>query len=154
MFRLTQRPPYKPENWYWQIADKLYSSAVPGYVLLTAPAHIAWLAQGNTPTKIASETELWDVLAKQYPDGISAPQVPSLVRAAQLRLGLYQRGLLDRAETMVKQADKPTQILWEFETEMHRDHPLIVTFSQALGLDEKQTDEFFIFCSTLNVQPQ
>ena len=35
-----------------------------------------WLADGNRPTNIDSESSLWDVLAQQFPAGIAASNAP------------------------------------------------------------------------------
>lgn len=67
-------PAYTPDNWFWIVAGdtaRYYSSAVRGYV--------EHLPAGAGVTRIASETELWSVLAAQYPDGL--PETPERVRA-------------------------------------------------------------------------
>lgn len=52
-----------PHNWFWIVAGneaQWYSSATGGYV---APVQ-AFIDDGKRPTRIASEDELWEVLAK------------------------------------------------------------------------------------------
>lgn len=57
--------PYDPRNWYWIVAGdetKVYSSAAGDYVQAANANYQTWLASGNTPTRIASEDELGEVL--------------------------------------------------------------------------------------------
>lgn len=57
---------YNPANWYWIVAGsatQVFSSASGNYVATGDATYQAWLAGGNTPTRIASEAELGDVLA-------------------------------------------------------------------------------------------
>lgn len=57
---------YNPANWYWTVAGSttnVFSSAVGDYVPVADATYQAWLASGNTPTRIISEAELGDVLA-------------------------------------------------------------------------------------------
>jgi hypothetical protein len=57
---------YSPNNHYWIVAGsptQVYSSAGVGYVPVSDATYQSWLASGNTPTKIATEADLWDVLA-------------------------------------------------------------------------------------------
>lgn len=59
--------PYDPAAWFWIVAGdrtQWYSSAAGTYVPPDSAAAVAFLAAGNIPTKIASEDELWDVLAE------------------------------------------------------------------------------------------
>ncbi|HZT90244.1 MAG TPA: hypothetical protein VFA12_20055 [Stellaceae bacterium] len=58
---------YTPLSWYWLVGNKsdlVFSSAGPGYVALTDAGYEAWLAAGNLPSRIATDGELADVLAK------------------------------------------------------------------------------------------
>ena len=148
----VQRPPYTPANWYWKVGNQIYSSAAPGYVSATLPAFLAWKEAGNQPTTIANEAELFEVLTAQYPAGLVAAQVPSAVRNAQLRLALLDAGKLPAATALVSQADEGTKILWEYEPEIHRDHPLIVSFGALLNLSPVQLDALFIAAALKNVQ--
>lgn len=57
---------YNPLDWYWKVAGsttQVYSSASGGYVLVSDPTYAEWLSDGSTPTAIATEAELGDVLA-------------------------------------------------------------------------------------------
>lgn len=65
--------PYTPSAWYWIVAgdaSQPYSSAAAAYVPATDPAYLDWINDGGTPTRIASEDELREVLLQQYPAGI------------------------------------------------------------------------------------
>jgi len=56
---------YDPKNWYWIVAGdetKVYSSAAGDYVQSADKTYQAWLAAENSPTRIASEDELGEVL--------------------------------------------------------------------------------------------
>lgn len=57
---------YTPSNWYWYVAgdqSQAYSSVIGDFVQASDPTFQAWIAAGNTPTKIASNAELGAVLA-------------------------------------------------------------------------------------------
>lgn len=56
-----------PHDWYWIVNGsdtQVYSSATGDYVAVDNAAYVAWLADGNAPTRIASEEELGEVLAE------------------------------------------------------------------------------------------
>jgi len=58
---------YTPKAWYWKVngsTTQVYSSKSGGYVPVGDSEYVAWVAGGNNPTNIASETELGEVLAK------------------------------------------------------------------------------------------
>jgi len=57
--------PLNPGNWFWFVAGdrtRVYSSAAVGYVPLTDPTYVAFLANNGRTTAIRSEAELWLVL--------------------------------------------------------------------------------------------
>jgi hypothetical protein len=61
---------YSPSNWYWVVAGsttQVFSSASGTYVAVSDATYVAWLAAGNSPSRIASEAELSAVLAKAAP---------------------------------------------------------------------------------------
>lgn len=63
---------YNPANWYWLVGgdqSRVWSSAAAAYVPADDATYEAWLGAGNLPTRIASEAELQEVLAAQYPAG-------------------------------------------------------------------------------------
>jgi hypothetical protein len=58
--------PFRPRNWYWIVngsTTQVYSSAVGNYVPVGNATYLAWLADGNTPSLIDTETNLGEVLA-------------------------------------------------------------------------------------------
>lgn len=63
---------YDVTNWYWIVGGdetKLWSSAGVRYVEPADATYTAWAAARNIPTRIASEDELAEVFANQYPAG-------------------------------------------------------------------------------------
>ncbi len=69
---------YDPANHYWIVAgdaDRLWSSAAPGYVMADDASYLAWHASGGPPTRIASEEDLDAVLADAG-HGDRAPHPP------------------------------------------------------------------------------
>lgn len=65
---------YTPVNWYWIVNGnaQVFSSARAAYFPVNDAAYQAWLKQGNAPTKIDTESNLWEVLADVFPAGIPA----------------------------------------------------------------------------------
>lgn len=63
------------------------------------------------------------------------PPVPQSVSAAAARRALLAAGLLETVEAAVAAADRETQIMWEYETQLHREHPKIVALGSGLGLN-------------------
>lgn len=58
---------FNPTNWYWAVGGstaQVYSSASNTYVALSDATFGAWRAAGGVPSQIASEADLWDVLAQ------------------------------------------------------------------------------------------
>lgn len=57
---------YDPSDWYWIVRNdesRFYSSKSGTFVTATDKGYVAFLAAGNSPTRIASEAELGEVLA-------------------------------------------------------------------------------------------
>jgi hypothetical protein len=53
---------YNPADHYWLVGDRIWSSALPGYVAAEDAIYAAWVDAGSWPTRIASEEELDEVL--------------------------------------------------------------------------------------------
>lgn len=86
---------YTPEDWYWIVGgdtSRFWSSKANAYVT-TLPA-------GAGVTRIASEAELWDVLAQQYPAGLSNSVLPGIDQA-KLNAALVEPGSVVRALGLV-----------------------------------------------------
>lgn len=57
---------YNPLDWYWFVGGdetSVFSSKAGNFVLPSNAAYVAWRAEGNAPTRIASKAELGEVLA-------------------------------------------------------------------------------------------
>jgi hypothetical protein len=64
--------------------------------------------------------------------------------ASKFRIALWRAGLLDDVEVAVQQADRETQIMWEFEPVYYSNHPKLVAMAQTLGIDQEQLVALFI----------
>jgi len=63
---------YNVRDWYWIVGgdtSRVWSSASVAYVPANDAGYAAWLEEGNVATRIASEEELAEVFANQYPAG-------------------------------------------------------------------------------------
>lgn len=121
---------YRPSDWYWLVGDdkdRWYSSAAASYV--------DKLPAGAGVTRIASESELWDVLRAQFPDGLPAGAVPPEVHIAYLRLALAEIGRLDAVNAAVQSAGVAYQQLWDYATTIQRTDAEVVAIGRALGVD-------------------
>lgn len=114
--------PYNPLNWYWIVngdESKTYSSVIGDYVPSNNSTYTLWLADGTTPTRIANEAELGEVLSNSYPqitrpvpagvlDGYQSGQSDDLFKRALSKL-LFQmvndiRALKGQAPVNAQQA--------------------------------------------------
>ena len=95
------------------------------------------------------EALLADWVASYAPPDPEPVQVPQVVTIRQAKLALLQAGLLDDVDAAVAQADRATQIEWEYATEVRRDWPTLLTLQAALGLTEQQVDDLFISAALL-----
>jgi hypothetical protein len=75
--------------------------------------------------------------------------VPQVITIRQAKLVLLAAGLLDDVDAAVAQADRATQIEWEYATEVNRQWPTLITLSGLIGLDAGALDELFIAGSQL-----
>jgi hypothetical protein len=86
---------YDPSNWYWIVGGnvaQVFSSAVGNYVSTNDAAFAAWQADGSTPTRIASEIELGEVLA----DARVRPQRAAVLDAYK---GQHAKRMTDEVQT-------------------------------------------------------
>lgn len=90
------------------------------------------------------EALLADWVASYVPPDPEPIQVPQIVTIRQAKLALLQAGLLDDVDAAVAQADRATQIEWEYATEVRRDWSTLLTLQAALGLSDQQVDDLFI----------
>jgi hypothetical protein len=68
----------------------------------------------------------------------AAPKPIREIDARRLRLALLELGLLEQVETALSNLPKAAQIDWEYATTIREDYPLVVSLSEALGLDVTQ----------------
>lgn len=76
---------YDATKWYWYVAGdqtKAFSSAVGDYVPANDATFVAWLANGNVPTRIDTEANLGGVLAPYYPN-VQRPAVSAILDGYQ-----------------------------------------------------------------------
>jgi hypothetical protein len=78
-----------------------------------------------------------------------APTVPEAVTPRQIRLALYQSGLLPAATTWIGSADEGTRIEWDYATEVRRDHAMWPVAAAALGKTSADIDALFLLAATL-----
>lgn len=95
------------------------------------------------------ETMLADWVAAYIPPAPEPVQVPQVVTIRQAKLALLQAGLLDNVDAAVAQADRATQIEWEYATEVKRNWPTLLTLAAAMGISSTSLDGLFIEGATL-----
>lgn len=76
-------------------------------------------------------------------------RVPRVVTIRQAKLALLQAGLLDNIEAAMTQADRATQIEWEYAIEFRCDWPALLAVQSALSLTDAQVDDLFALAATL-----
>lgn len=65
---------------------------------------------------------------------------PATLTARQIRLALNQMGLRDAVEAAVAAGPRDLRDWWEYSIELHRDHPMIATMADAIGVTAEQVD--------------
>jgi len=73
---------------------------------------------------------------------------PLTVTPRQARLALNQQGLLSQVNAAVAAAGGPTQITWEYASQITRTDPLIAAIGAQLGLNDAQIDALFALAQT------
>ena len=76
-------------------------------------------------------------------------KVPQVVAIRQAKLALFEADLLDDIEAAMTQADRKTQIEWEYATEFRRDWPALIAMQPVLGLTDQQVDDLFTLAASL-----
>lgn len=69
--------------------------------------------------------------------------VPMIVSMMQAQLALNAAGLLASVEAAVNSSSELTKIYWKTASNLHRDHPLVISLTAALGLTPAQVDDLF-----------
>jgi hypothetical protein len=130
--------------------------------ILTNAGYLA--VRGDTPTQPENSAE--DVSQRvvnvdgDYVDivrtWVSLPViVPETISARQVRLWLIQNGiLLSQVEDAINTITDPllresTRVEWEYAPYIERNHPLIESLAQYLGLTPEQIDQGFVIASQL-----
>ena len=72
-----------------------------------------------------------------------ATDVPEVITCVQGRLALLQVGMLDAVESSISGASLEVRIFWEFATEWHRGHAVLIALGASLGLSDTQVDDLF-----------
>lgn len=78
-----------------------------------------------------------------------------VVTPAQLRLALLETGVdLEAIDTAIAgisdiKQKKQSEILWNYANEVQRNHPMISSFGNMLGLTEEQIDFIFSIAKTI-----
>lgn len=87
------------------------------------------------------------VFDNHTPDPVVA--VPQTITMRQAKLALLHAGLLDDVNTAVAQAERATQVEWEYATEIRRDWPTLLQVQAVLELTDEQVDALFVTAHTL-----
>ena len=95
------------------------------------------------------EPLLAEVEANIQPADPIIVQVPQVITIRQAKLALLSAGLLDDVDAAIAQADRATQIEWEYATEIHRNWPTLRSVQGAIGLTDEQVDGLFIRAASL-----
>lgn len=76
-------------------------------------------------------------------DWVIVPIVPQKVSRMQAKLALDEAGMLDAVETFMASAPPRVRIYWTEVSELHRNHPVLLEATTALGMTSQQVDELF-----------
>lgn len=137
---------YTPEDWFWSVAgdeNRFYSSAARGYV--------DTLPEGRLCTRIANESELWDVLRQAAPEGLPTGIAEAFVlNKMQFDFMVEYLGLAEGLDAAVAAMPEATdeqrrtkigaKVLLRSAQEFHRNHPMVAALAAALQLTDAQLD--------------
>lgn len=70
--------------------------------------------------------------------------VPQVITIRQAKLALLKAGILDDVDAAVANADRATQIEWEYATEVRRDWPTLAVVQGIMFLADEAVDKLFI----------
>lgn len=97
----------------------------------------------NTP--LTEYDSLINQIETNYVEPTAAPVVvPQVITIRQAKLALHAVGLLDDVDAAVANADRATQIEWEYATEVHRDWQTLIAMQTAMSLTDEMVDSLFI----------
>lgn len=98
------------------------------------------------PVPPLSGNQVWDGSAWVWPAG--GRDFPT-INARQIRLALIGANMFEATETAIAGLSAADKVTWEYATEYHRNHPLVVNLGAALGLTEAQIDGMWEIALTL-----
>lgn len=81
--------------------------------------------------------------------GPQEPAAPTSISPRQIRQVLTAAGLRASVESMVAAGDQDLKDWWMFSTAFEREHPVLVSMAQALGLSAEQVEDLFEQASIL-----
>ena len=126
----------------------------PGAITRTDLKHVSYhptqldLLQADAEAMGTSLDEHADMLANWVADYVppepEPEPVPTVLTIRQAKRVLLAAGLLDDVDAAVAQADRGTQLDWEYATEIRRDWPTLIAMATALGMTDAQLDQLFI----------
>lgn len=90
------------------------------------------------------EEQIAAIEAAYIPPAPESIPVPQVLTIRQAKLVLLAAGLLDDVDAAVKQADRATQIEWEYATEIKRTWPTLLNMQTLLNMSDEQVDTLFI----------
>ena len=76
-------------------------------------------------------------------------RIPHVVSMRQAKLALHEAGLLDTVNAAMQQADRKSQIEWEYAQEVRRDWPTLILMQASLNLTDEKIDQLFAAASLL-----
>lgn len=104
----------------------------------------------NFPDAIQSDTaDIGDIYnGSSFVKVKPIPVVPEKVSARQIRLAMYDIGILDIIESDIQSYfSTDVKLAWKYATEFYRNDPMLVTMAPTLGLSEEQIDQLFILAN-------
>lgn len=100
--------------------------------------------------EVITNAETGEVTKRMYsPEEIIAfkkANVPQVISAAQCRILLLRKNLLDSVELLISTKDQETQIKWRYAERFERNNSLLIRLAAdpALSLTDDVLDDFFI----------
>lgn len=67
---------------------------------------------------------------------VSGDKIPQGITMRQLRLYLFNNGLLDTVENVIATMSKDAQIEWEYSSQILKTHPLVMQLATQLGITD------------------
>lgn len=84
-------------------------------------------------------------------------RLPSVASPMRIRLALLEMGLLEQIQTHVESLEEPIKskiyIMWEYSTEVRKNHPAIQKLAEQLNIDEDTLDQIFVKATELSEDP-